>query len=92
MKSVSIVFAAAALASLFVADSVNAQSRDKPKPAAPQAQQAAYEEAWSACQANYSGTRGALGRDRYAIIEQCFHDKTGKFPGQVGMNCQLRRC
>jgi hypothetical protein len=95
MRSFDVAFAAAVLASLLVADSVSAQSRDKPKPAAAQGTQGtqgAYEEAWTACQAQFAGNRGFLGRDRYAYIEQCFHDKTGKFPGQVGMNCQLRRC
>ena len=41
------------------------------------------------CQALYGGFRGALGRDRYAYIERCFKDLTGKYPFQVNMNCTL---
>jgi len=92
MKSIGVAFAAAVLASVFVADAVNAQSRDKQKPAPAAGTQAAYEEVWVACQAQYAGGRGFLARDRYSYIEMCFKDKTGKYPGQVGMNCTLRRC
>jgi len=92
MKSIGVACAAAVLASLFVADAVNAQQRDKQKPPAAAGTQTAYEEAWVSCQAQFAGNRGFLGRDRYASLEQCFKDKTGKYPGQVGMNCNLRRC
>jgi hypothetical protein len=92
MKSVRIAFAAAVLVSPLVTDTVGAQSRDKQKPAAAQGAQSEYEKAWVDCQAQFAGSRGALGRDRYGSLEMCFHDKTGKFPAQVGMNCSTRRC
>jgi hypothetical protein len=41
------------------------------------------------CQELYGGYRGPLGRDRYAYIERCFKDLTGKYPSQVDMNCTL---
>jgi hypothetical protein len=44
------------------------------------------------CEGMYGGNRGFLGRDRYAYIEQCFKNITGKTPGDVGVNCTLRRC
>ena len=94
MKKVSLKFAATVLVSLLVAHSVNAASinaasKDKRKT---DATQESYEDAWYTCQSWYAGARGFLAKDRYAYIEQCFKDKTGKYPGQVGMNCSLRRC
>ncbi len=44
------------------------------------------------CQAQYAGTRGFLGRDRYVYIEACFKALTGKYPADAGENCTLRRC
>jgi hypothetical protein len=92
MKSASVVFAAAVLASLSVTDAVDAAPRDKPKTDAAQGTQESYQDAWYTCQSWYAGARGYLAKDRYAYIEQCFKEKTGKYPGQVGMNCVLRRC
>jgi hypothetical protein len=92
MKSISVKLAAAVLVSLFVAHSVNAASKDKQKSEATQGSQGSYEDAWYTCQSWYAGNRGFLAKDRYAYVEQCFKDKTGKYPGQVGMNCSLRRC
>jgi hypothetical protein len=51
-----------------------------------------YQTAMVECEGMYGGNRGFLGRDRYAYIEQCFKNKTGKTPGDVGVNCTLRRC
>jgi hypothetical protein len=92
MKLASVGFAAAVLVSLSGADSIDAAPRDKPKTDAAQGAQASYQDAWYTCQSWYAGARGFLAKDRYAYIEQCFKDKTGKYPGQVGMNCVLRRC
>jgi len=89
MKSVSVAIAAAVVVSFFVADLVNAASKDKQKT---DAAQGSYEDAWYTCQARYAGSRGSLAKDRYVYIEQCFKEKTGKYPGEVGMNCYLRRC
>jgi hypothetical protein len=51
-----------------------------------------YQSAMYECEARYAGPRGYLGRDRYAYIEQCFKDMTGKTPAQMQINCSLRRC
>ncbi len=44
------------------------------------------------CEMLYGGSRGYLGRDRYAYIERCFKDLTGMYPSQARENCTLRRC
>jgi hypothetical protein len=51
-----------------------------------------YSQAMYQCTAQYAGPRPGLGRDRYAYIETCFKQLTGKYPADVGENCQLRRC
>jgi hypothetical protein len=54
-----------------------------------QAESAAHRQAMDKCQELYGGFRGALGRDRYAYIERCFKDLTGKYPFEVNINCTL---
>lgn len=48
---------------------------------------ATHKQAMEECLKLYGGWRGWLGRDRYAYIERCFKDSTGKYPFEVGMNC-----
>jgi hypothetical protein len=54
-----------------------------------QAASAAHRQAMDKCQELDGGWRGAMGRDRYAYIERCFKDLTGKYPSQVNMNCTV---
>lgn len=89
MKSVGVAFAAVAVASLLVANSVNAASKDTQKIGTTQS---SHQDAMYSCEAMYAGPRGFLGKDRYAFIERCFKDKTGKYPFEVNQNCSLRRC
>jgi hypothetical protein len=91
MKSIGVAFAAVGVASLLVANSVNAASKDTQKTPAAQASNT-HQDAMYACEAMYAGNRGYLGKDRYAYIERCFKDKTGKYPFEVNQNCSLRRC
>jgi hypothetical protein len=51
-----------------------------------------YSQAMYQCASQYHGYRGQLGRERYAYIEGCFKNLTGKYPADVGENCPLRRC
>lgn len=54
-----------------------------------QAASATHRQAMDKCQELYGGFRGWLGRDRYAYIERCFKDLTGKYPFEVSMECTL---
>ena len=57
-----------------------------------QAASAAHLQAMEECKARYGGgsRRGWLARDRYAFIEVCFKELTGKYPFQANVNCLYR--
>jgi hypothetical protein len=84
MKSLMIVFSTCFVALPFDAGLALSQT-ERPS----QAASAAHRQAMDKCQELYGGFRGALGRDRYAYIERCFKDLTGKYPFQVNINCTL---
>ena len=84
MKSLMILFSACFVASLFDAGLALSQTT---RPS--QDTSAAHRQAMDKCQELYGGWRGAMGRDRYAYIERCFKDLTGKYPSQVNMNCTV---
>jgi hypothetical protein len=84
MKLPTTLFSACFVASLFDVGLALSQTT---RPS--QDTSATYREAMAKCQELYGGWRGALGRDRYAYIERCFKDLTGKYPSQVNMNCTL---
>jgi len=92
MKSMRISFAAVVFGFLLAGDAVNAAPREARDIQKTDPLQQSYEQTWYTCQARYAGGRGFLAKDRWAYIEQCFHDATGKYPGQLGLNCYLRRC
>ncbi len=84
MKSLMILFSTCFVALLFdVALALSQTARLSP------AESAAHRQAMDKCQELYGGFRGALGRDRYAYIERCFKDLTGKYPFEVNINCTL---
>jgi hypothetical protein len=84
MKSLMIVFSTCFVASLLYVGLALSQTA---RPS--QAESAAHRQAMDKCQELYGGFRGALGRDRYAYIERCFKDMTGKYPFEVNVNCTL---
>jgi hypothetical protein len=84
MKSLRILLSACFVASLFDVGLALSQTA---RPS--QDTSAAYRQAMAKCQELYGGWRGALGRDRYAYIERCFKDLTGKYPSEVNVNCTL---
>jgi hypothetical protein len=78
---------AVALLTAGVADAASAKRASSSQTASTSYSQAMYE-----CASRYAGPRPGLGRDRYAYIERCFKDLTGKYPADVGEACPLRRC
>jgi hypothetical protein len=84
MKLPIMLFSACLVASLFDVGPALSQT-PRPSPA----ESASHRQAMDKCQELYGGWRGAMGRDRYAYIERCFKDLTGKYPSQVNMNCTL---
>jgi hypothetical protein len=62
-----------------------------PKRANPsQAVSAAYQQAMDMCQEMYGGRW--MGHQRSLNIETCFKSLTGKYPGQVNLNCTVCNC
>ena len=97
MKPQFVMCAALLLGSFLAAGPAASKTKDSPRlPAAQLASvpvgSGAHKDAWTRCQSQYDGQRYFLGRDRYAYIEQCFHNETGKYPHQVQMNCTVNRC
>ena len=58
--------------------------------------QAALQQAMRDCENMYRsprrGRRSGLENFVYAYIERCFKIKTGMYPAQANINCNLRRC
>ena len=92
MKSIHTPCAAVVFGLLLASDAVNAAQRESRDTQKTDPVQQSYEQTWYTCQSRYAGGRGFLANYRWAYIEQCFHDATGKYPGQLGLNCYLRRC
>jgi hypothetical protein len=97
MKSQSVIFSALLVASFVAAGPAASKVKDKARlPAAQLASAqvggAGHKDAWTRCQSQYDGQRFFLGRDRYAYIEQCFHNETGMYPHQAKLNCTINRC
>jgi hypothetical protein len=97
LKSLSVMVVSTFVLASLVA-SASAQSKTKPRvPGAqlasvPVGGSSSHKDVWARCQSNYDGQRYFLGRERYAYLEQCFHNETGKYPHQVQLNCTINRC
>jgi hypothetical protein len=59
--------------------------------AAKNAEISAAQKAWDECAIQYCGIRGRSVRgSRPALIEGCFRQKTGQYPGQMGIALRVR--
>jgi hypothetical protein len=61
--------------------------------AAKTAEMGAAQKVWDECAIQYCGIRSRSVRgSRPALIEGCFRQKTGHYPGQMGIAMRGRRC
>jgi hypothetical protein len=91
----SVLFPALCLVPLLAAgpaESKSSQKRPNAQVASVTTANASGIAAMNECQARYAGNRGYLGKDRYAYIEGCVRQMTGRTPADMQLNCALRKC